>query len=98
MASDEVVQLYLTHAGLAGAPLRELRGFKRIHLAPGQSQSVTFTLRDRGLSSVDADGKRQIATGRIQAWIGGGQPSGNTSQVAGVSAAFDITSATVLPN
>jgi beta-glucosidase len=98
MASDEVVQLYLTHTGLAGAPLRELRGFERIHLAPGQSKSVAFTLRDRDLSSVDADGKRQIATGRVQAWIGGGQPSGNTSQVAGVSAAFDITSAKVLPN
>jgi beta-glucosidase len=76
--------------------LRELRGFKRIHLAPGQSQSVTFTLRERDLSIVDADGKRHIATGRVQAWIGGGQPSGNTSKVAGVSTAFEITSAKVL--
>ena len=98
MASDEVVQLYLTHAGLAGAPLRELRGFKRIHLAPGQSQRVAFTLRDRDLSIVDADGKRQIATGQVRAWIGGGQPSGNTTKVAGVSAAFGITSAKVLPD
>jgi beta-glucosidase len=98
MASDEVVQLYLTHAGLAGAPLRELRGFERIHLAPGQSKNVAFTLRDRDLSIVSADGKRQIATGKVQAWIGGGQPAGNTSKVAGVSAAFEITSAKVLPN
>jgi len=98
MASDEVVQLYLTHTGLAGAPLRELRGFKRIHLAPGQSKNVAFTLRDRDLSVVDADGKRQITTGQVRAWIGGGQPSGKTTKVAGVSAAFEITSAKVLPN
>ena len=98
MASDEVVQLYLTHPGFAGAPLRELQGFKRIHLAPGQSQSVAFTLRDRDLSVVDADGKRQIATGQVRAWIGGGQPSAGTSQVAGVSTEFQITSAKVLPN
>jgi beta-glucosidase len=98
MASDEVVQLYLTHAGLAGAPLRELRGFERIHLAPGEGKRVAFSLRDRDLSIVDAAGKRQITPGRVQAWIGGGQPSGNASRVAGVSAAFDITSAKVLPD
>jgi hypothetical protein len=50
------------------------------------------------LSVVDADGKRQIRAGQVRAWIGGGQPSGNTTKVAGVSAAFDITSAKVLPN
>ncbi|HEX3913360.1 MAG TPA: glycoside hydrolase family 3 C-terminal domain-containing protein [Steroidobacteraceae bacterium] len=98
MASDEVVQLYLTHAGLAGASLRELRGFERIRLAPGQSRSVAFTLRGRDLSIVDADGKRRIATGKVQAWIGGGQPAGNASRAAGVGAAFDITSAKILPD
>jgi beta-glucosidase len=96
MASDEVVQLYLTHAGFVGAPLRELHGFKRIHLAPGASENVAFTLRDRDLSVVNADGKRQIATGQVRAWIGGGQPSGGASQVAGVSTGFEITSAKVL--
>jgi beta-glucosidase len=96
--SDEVVQLYLTHAGLAGAPLRELRGFKRIHLAPGQSQNVIFTLQDRDLSVVDADGKRLIPSGEVRAWIGGGQPSGSAGKVAGVGTGFRITSAKDLPN
>jgi len=96
VASDEVVQLYLTHTGFAGAPLRELRGFKRIHLAPGASENVTFTLRDRDLSVVNADGERQIVTGPVRAWIGGGQPSGATTQVAGVGTGFEITSAKVL--
>jgi beta-glucosidase len=98
MASDEVVQLYLWHAGIAEAPLRELRGFERIHLAPGQSKTVAFTLRDRDLSVVDADGKRRIATGQVQVWIGGGQPSSGTNAIAGVGTGFKITSTKLLPD
>src|SRR4029077_17394151 len=46
-AGDEVVQLYATHEGVAGAPLRALRGFQRIHLDRGQTKTVTFQLHDR---------------------------------------------------
>jgi beta-glucosidase len=108
IAGDEVVQLYLTHEGLAGAPVRELRGFKRIHLAPGQRKTVSFTLRDRDLSAVDAEGTRHIASGPVQVWIGGGQPSkdqpskgqpsNDTKKVAGVSTGFKITSSKALPD
>ena len=45
LAGDEVVQLYLTHEGIAGAPLRALRGFQRVHLDRGQKKMVTFTLK-----------------------------------------------------
>ena len=99
MDSDEVVQLYLTHDGATGAALRELHGFQRIHLARGQSKKVTFTLRDRDLSIVDADGKRRIVTGLVKAWIGGGQPPiDNTAHEAGVSTQFTITSEAALPD
>lgn len=98
MASDEVVQLYLTHAGLVGAALRELHGFQRVQLAPGEHQTVSFTLRDRDLSVVDADGRRQIATGKVQVWIGGGQPSSGVNALPGVGAGFTITSSKALPN
>lgn len=45
VAGDEVVQLY-THqrSGSAARPQRELKGFQRIHLAPGAAQTVSFTL------------------------------------------------------
>jgi beta-glucosidase len=98
MASDEVVQLYLRHEGLAGAALRELRGFERIHLASGQSKRVAFSLRDRDLSVVDTQGKRRIAAGLVQVWIGGGQPSSDTHKVAGVSTGFKIASEKALPD
>ncbi|MDT9136448.1 fibronectin type III-like domain-contianing protein, partial [Escherichia coli] len=37
---DEVVELYLSFPKVAGAPLRALRGFVRIHLAAGAQQHV----------------------------------------------------------
>ena len=93
MDGDEVVELYLTHQGVAGAALQELRGFQRIHLARGQTRTVSFSLRDRDLSVVDAEGKRRVVKGTIKAWIGGGQPAGpGKPATAGVSTQFSITS------
>jgi beta-glucosidase len=97
--SDEVVQLYLTHEGVASAALKELRGFQRIHLARGQSKVVTFSLRDRDLSIVNTEGKRLIVTGTIKAWIGGGQLGGGNKHASdGVSTQFKITSERTLPD
>src|SRR5262249_45947950 len=47
MASDEVVQLYITHPEIAGAPLRALQAFQRIHLEAEQSRTVSFSLSGR---------------------------------------------------
>jgi beta-glucosidase len=94
--SDEVVQLYLTHEGVPGAALRELRGFQRIHLAHGQSKRVDFTLRDRDLSVVDAEGKRRIVNGTVKAWLGGGQPGATGYATPGISTQFKIASEATL--
>ena len=53
-AGDEVVQLYV-HDAFASVPrpIKELRGFQRIHLAPGQSQTVAFTLAGKDLAFWD---------------------------------------------
>ncbi|MGA7293516.1 MAG: glycoside hydrolase family 3 C-terminal domain-containing protein [Terriglobales bacterium] len=102
MDSDEVVQLYLTHQGVPGAALKELRGFQRIHLARGQMKTVSFTLSGRDLGIVDADGKHKIASGTVRAWIGAGQPTAAANQAAGsqdgVSATFSISSEKTLPD
>src|SRR5207237_9043047 len=58
---DEVVELYLSHPGVDGAPLRAVAGFQRIHLAASASQTVRFTLHDRDLSIADEDGVRRVA-------------------------------------
>jgi beta-glucosidase len=80
---DEVAQVYLTFPEtFAGAPLRALRGFTRIHLKAGESKVVTFTLEDRDLSYVNESGTRLIGPGKYVIAIGGGQPgagAGNTT-------------------
>lgn len=98
-AGDEVVQLYLAHPGVAGAPIRTLAGFQRIHLEPGASRTVSFSLHGRDLSVVDADGTRRIVPGEVKVWVGGGQPVAGPGQApsAGVEMKFRITSGASLP-
>jgi beta-glucosidase len=80
---DEVVQLYLSFPNLAGAPLRALRGFKRIHLNPGESQKVSFELKDRDLSMVTEAGEPIIAEGEYSISIGGGQANTEAQAACG---------------
>jgi beta-glucosidase len=100
VASDEVVQLYLTHVGVSGAPIRALRGFQRVHLDRGESKSVAFTLRDRDLSIVDETGKTRIVPGNVTMWIGGGQPAARAALplTAGIQTQFAITGDATLPD
>jgi beta-glucosidase len=95
---DEVVQLYLTHPGVDGAPIRALTGFQRIHLDTAASKTVEFTLHDRDLSVVDEAGIRRIVPGAVDVWIGGGQPVAGPGQspTKGAQAKFTITSSATL--
>jgi beta-glucosidase len=53
-AGDEVVQLYVRHLGSAvPRPKRELRGFRRITLQPGERRTVEFRLAARALAYWD---------------------------------------------
>src|SRR6185312_14870470 len=45
MASDEVVEIYLTHPNAKGAPLRALAGFKRVHLEAGARRIAPGTVQ-----------------------------------------------------
>lgn len=99
MASDEVVQLYLSHDGVKSAPIRSLQGFRRIPLQPGQKKTVQFALRDRALSIVDEQGVRRVQPGTVNVWLGGGQPAPRSTQrVAGISTQFKIADSAVLPD
>jgi beta-glucosidase len=50
VAGDEVVQLYAAHVGSkVPRPRRDLRGYRRVSLAPGQSRAVDFDLPARSL-------------------------------------------------
>lgn len=99
MASDEVVEVYLTHPGVKGAPIRALAGFERVHLEAGQTQKVQVKIPNRNLSYVDEAGTRRITPGTVQVWVGGGQPVGRAGlpKTAGVSGSFKIAGQALLP-
>ncbi|TGX38319.1 glycoside hydrolase family 3 protein [Sphingomonas naasensis] len=96
---DEVVQLYVTHPGVDGAPIRALQRFERVHLKRGETRRVGFTLDSRALSVVGVDGARRVSPGRVDLWIGGGQPATRTGLpvAAGAAARLDIVGSAILP-
>jgi beta-glucosidase len=71
-AGDEVVQLYVhQQAGGASRPIRELKGFERVSLAPGETRSVRFKLGPQELRYWNAavrDWVQEAET--FDVWIG----------------------------
>jgi beta-glucosidase len=76
---DEVCELYLNFPKLPGVPRHALRGFQRIHLRPGESRHVQFSLSPRDLSMVSEAGNRVVLPGDYLVSIGGGQPGTSAS-------------------
>lgn len=70
-AGDEVVQLYL-HQQVASVtrPVKELKGFRRITLAPGEQKTVTFTVGTRELRMFNYDMKRVVEPGAFDIMVG----------------------------
>src|SRR5437868_6343370 len=83
VAGDEVVQLYLKFPDVAGAPIRALRGFQRIHVDPGANEKVEFHLNPRDLSMVTDSGYISVPQGKYTVSIGGGQPGAGVGAVEG---------------
>ena len=92
---DEVVQVYLSAPDLAGSPIRSLRGFRRVHLRPAETQHISFALGSRDLSFVNEAGERAVSGGTYTVFVGGGQGKGS---VAGVEARVLIVGNRALPN
>ncbi len=90
---DEVAELYFTPPADGVAPKLALEGFQRVHLKPGATAHVGFTLDPRQLSVVDANGVRAMRAGRYEIAVGGTQPSEGQH----VSAELVITGGQELP-
>jgi beta-glucosidase len=74
----EVVQLYLHDlaCSFGARPVRELKGFQRVTLKPGESQEISFTLTTHDLGCWSAEGKWVIEPGRFEAVIAPDAASG----------------------
>jgi beta-glucosidase len=82
-SGEEVAELYLKFPDVAGAPNIALRGFRRVHLEPGESQKIWFHLKRRDLSMVTASGQIIVAPGEYTLTVGGGQPGTGTQVLTG---------------
>jgi beta-glucosidase len=70
MDADEIVQLYIRdRVGSITRPIRELKGFKRVHIKKGESADVEFTLKGEDLAFFNG---KITATepGKFDVWIG----------------------------
>lgn len=68
---DEVVQLYIRDdISSVTRPVKELKGFKRITLAPGQKQTVSFTVKPADLQFYNTDMQRVVEPGTFTISVG----------------------------
>ena len=93
-AGDEVAELYLEFPPTPGAPARALRGFERVHLGPGETRHLTYTLPARDLGMVNEKGEHVVEPGEYHVFVGGSQPADTPG---GVRARLEISGEMKLP-
>ncbi len=85
-AATEVVQCYVRNLGASiEQPVRSLKGFERVTLAPGESKQVSFKLGFKELSFYNIESRPTIEATHYTVWIGG-------SSLADQQAAFEVSS------
>ncbi|MFZ0547832.1 MAG: glycoside hydrolase family 3 C-terminal domain-containing protein [Candidatus Promineifilaceae bacterium] len=84
-AGDEVVQLYTRQFIAPPRPIKELKGFQRISLLPGESKTVTFTIHTHQLSVYNKEMLAMVAPGLVEVMVG------NSSVSLPVQGQFEIT-------
>jgi beta-glucosidase len=83
-AGDEVVQLYIRDvASTVTRPVRELKGFERVTLRPGEKRRVSFTLTPEHLGFYDRRLRFGVEPGAFKVFVG-------DSSVGGLEAGFDV--------
>lgn len=84
-SGTEVVQLYLQDVvASVTRPLRQLKGFERVELAPGESREVTFRLDSESISFYRRDMSYGYEPGQFKVWVGG-------SSTADLGGTFEVT-------
>jgi beta-glucosidase len=84
LAGEEVVQIYLSYPEhCKGAPIRQLRGFKRISLKPGQRKTVSFKLTPRLMAQINDEGRCVLEPGTYMVYVGGSQPDKRSEFLTG---------------
>jgi beta-glucosidase len=70
-AGDEVAQLYIRdELASVARPVMELAGFQRVHLAPGESRSISIPLANKQLRMLDRDMHWVVEPGQFRIMVG----------------------------
>jgi beta-glucosidase len=83
---EEVVQLYIRdRVGSVTRPVRQLKAFEKIALAPGETRTVRFVLSEEDLAFIRADGSFGAEPGLFDVFVGGSSeaPLAGTFRLAG---------------
>jgi beta-glucosidase len=84
-AGDEIVQLYVRDlVAEVTRPVKELKGFRRLSLAPGEQQRVRFTIPVHALGFHGLDMTYKVEPGQFQVWIG-------PDSIRGLQGSFSVT-------
>ncbi|EED33450.1 periplasmic beta-glucosidase [gamma proteobacterium NOR5-3] len=71
-AGEEVVQLYIRDlVGSVTRPIKELKGFRRVRLKPGERQRISFRIHTDDLAFYNRDMQLDTEPGQFHVWIGG---------------------------
>lgn len=85
-AGDEVVQLYVRDlVSSVTRPVQLLRDFQRVHLAPGETKTVVFTLRAEKLAFLDREMQWGVEPGAFEVLVGGSSAETKTASFAVVA-------------
>ncbi len=77
----ETVQLYLRDSSASVArPIRSLKGFQKVSLAPGESREVSFAIEEPMLRFYDIDMNHVSEPGRFEVYIGGSSDAENSAE------------------
>lgn len=80
VTADEVALFFVRDlVGSYTRPVKELKGFKRINLKPGESTSVIFLITSDDLAFWTAEGKWAAEAGTFSVWIGPNAKEGLTA-------------------
>jgi beta-glucosidase len=79
---DEVAQLYLRDdVASVTRPVRELKGFQRVRLTPGETRRLRFTLGRDAMAFLGPDLSRIIEPGTFTVWVGGSSATTNEAKL-----------------
>lgn len=82
LAGEEVVQLYINQRGTSVArPIRELKGFQRVALQPGESKKVSFALGHDELAFWNVDMKSVVEPAALKVWVAGNSVDGTPAEL-----------------